>query len=121
MARIISKPIVVVSGSRSINYINFDLYMKPQWYSQILTGGAIGIDTLMEKWCRKNRIENIVYEAKWEIWGKRAGIIRNEEMVNAADAVIVFWDGKSPGSKHVIDYAKKINIPVKVHLIESRD
>lgn len=39
--------------------------------------------------------------ADWTTYGKKAGYIRNEAMAEKADAVIVFWDGKSPGAGHM--------------------
>ena len=44
-------------------------------------------------------------------YGKRAGFIRNCEMVDCCDGVVVFWDGKSKGTKHTIDYASKRGKP----------
>lgn len=48
-----------------------------------------------------------IYDPNWEKWGKAAGPIRNEEMVLAADKVVCFWDGTSPGTKSTIEYALK--------------
>ncbi|HEX3768205.1 MAG TPA: hypothetical protein VHT72_07490, partial [Puia sp.] len=49
----------------------------------------------------------------WTQLGKRAGIIRNEEMGNYAEALIYIWDGKSKGTEHMINYAKKRGL--KIH------
>lgn len=53
-------------------------------------------------------------KADWDIYGKSAGYIRNAEMAKYADACVVFWDGKSRGTKHMIDLAKKEGIGLKV-------
>lgn len=58
------------------------------------------------------------YPAMWEAFGKRAGYIRNEQMVNVADYVIAFWDGKSKGTNMTIVLASR-NPEVKQVLIEN--
>ena len=35
-------------------------------------------------------------------------------MVDIADGVIAFWDGKSKGTKNTIELSKQKNIPVKI-------
>ena len=52
--------------------------------------------------------------ADWGLHGRRAGYIRNEDMAEYADACIVFWDGKSPGSRHMIEIAKKAKLPLRI-------
>ena len=53
-----SKPIACICGSRSIKWVSFSLYLNPEDYGQILTGGATGVDTLAEKWARQHGIGN---------------------------------------------------------------
>lgn len=43
------------------------------------------------------------FPADWDRLGKRAGYVRNAEMANFADTLVAFWDGKSKGTKHMID------------------
>jgi hypothetical protein len=50
----------------------------------------------------------------WDLFGKKAGYMRNEEMAKVADAAIIFWDGKSKGSKHMIDISKKYNLKLRI-------
>ena len=45
--------------------------------------------------------------ADWEKYGNAAGYIRNVKMAQAADFLVAFWDGKSKGTKHMIDNKKK--------------
>lgn len=51
--------------------------------------------------------DNIVMNANWEKHGKSAGYKRNQEMANVSTHLIAFWDGKSRGTKHMIDIAKR--------------
>lgn len=56
------------------------------------------------------------YPAKWEAYGKQAAYIHNEQMVNASDYVVAFWDGKSKGTKITIDLALRNPDVKKVHV-----
>ena len=83
----------------------------------ILSGCAKGADALGEKWFFEHFPCNWVldsYPADWDKHGKAAGPIRNEEMANNADMCVVFWDGESKGSAHMIKTALKKGLLVKV-------
>lgn len=54
------------------------------------------------------------YPADWDTYGKSAGYRRNEDMAKIADACIVFWDGESRGSKHMIDIAEREGLPLRI-------
>ena len=43
-----------------------------------------------------------------------AGPLRNEKMARVADALIAFWDGKSRGTKNMIDLANMKGISVRI-------
>lgn len=116
-----SKPIVLICGSRSIDNINLDWYLNPNDYSEVISGGANGVDTLAERWAKKHNLEFVAYLPNYKAFGgKYAPIERNKEMVHAADVVVAFWDGKSKGTLFTYNYAKKLDVPVVVHLIEER-
>lgn len=121
MSWIISKPIAAIIGSRTITSLNLSQHLSPQDYAAILSGGVTGVDSIVEQWARQNKIEFVLYKSNYKIYGKRAPLIRDEEMVNAADLVIAFWDGQSRGTKYTIDYAKSIGRKVKLFLVEERD
>lgn len=116
-----SKPIICICGSRDITDINLDLFIDPTHVGCVISGGANGIDTLAEHWAKRNKIEFIAYLAQWNKFGKKAGIMRNHEMVEFCDYVFAFWNGKSKGTLDTILYAKKLNVPVFVHLIKEMD
>ena len=121
MPKCTTKPIVCINGSRSITNINLSLFINPSHVGCIVTGGARGIDTIAENWAKANNIEWVCYLPQWDIFGKRAGMIRNEEMINFCDVLISFWDGHSAGTKHAIDYAKNLGRKVIIHLIQDLD
>ena len=116
-----NKPIICINGSRSINYINLDLFIDPNHVGCVVSGGANGVDTLAEHWAKRNHIEFIAYLPQWKKFGKKAGIIRNHEMIEFCDVLISFWDGKSKGTLDTIIYAKKLGVPAYVHLINNLD
>ena len=81
---------------------------------EIVSGKAKGADFLGETYAIEKGYEISYFPAGWEKHGKSAGVIRNEQMANYADALIAFWDGKSRGTKNMIELAKKNNLAVKI-------
>jgi hypothetical protein len=80
----------------------------------IVSGGAKGADLLGEKWANENGVETLIFKPNWSKYGKRAGFIRNEDIVKNSDYIIAFWDGNSKGTENSINLAKKLNIPIKI-------
>lgn len=78
----------------------------------VLCGMAKGADTLGEKWAKENNITVEYYPANWDEYGKSAGYKRNVMMAEDANALVAFWDGKSIGTKHMLDIAKKNDLNV---------
>lgn len=83
---------------------------------QIISGGAKGADKMGEIYAKKRGYDLKIFPTKWDLFGKKAGYLRNEEMAKNADAVIAFWDGNSPGTKHIIRYAEKLGLDT--HLVK---
>ena len=80
----------------------------------IVSGKARGADSLGERYANEMEYKIAEFPANWDKYGKRAGYIRNEEMAKYADACVCFWDGKSKGTKHMIDLADKHNLKLRV-------
>lgn len=78
----------------------------------IVCGMATGADTLGRNYAISNGLEVLEFPANWNRYGKSAGYIRNKEMGNIADSAIVFWDGRSKGSKLMIDIMHELKKPV---------
>ena len=83
----------------------------------ILSGHCSGTDTLAEKYANENGFSLEVYPAQWKLYGRSAGPIRNEQMVNNCDFVIAFWDGKSKGTKSLIQCAREKQKPLRIKYI----
>lgn len=120
VAKIITKPIVTIIGSRDIKFINFNLYLDKNNISQVISGGASGVDTLAEQWAKKNHLDFVAYLPNYRIYGEKAPLVRDREMVEAADHTIAFWNGKSTGTLYTIQYSLSLGHKTIVHLIEER-
>ena len=120
---------VIIAGSRGFsNYkllkekCNEYLREKRKEYNIIIiSGGARGADTLGEKYAQDEGFSLEVFPANWNKFGKSAGFIRNEQMAEVADALIAFWDGKSHGTKHMIEIMKNKKLLVRVVNYETSD
>ena len=80
----------------------------------IVSGGACGADALGERYAKEKGFKLEKYPADWKKYGRSAGPKRNEQMAKICDCVICFWDGKSRGTRSMIEYAKKYGKPVRI-------
>lgn len=80
----------------------------------MVSGGAKGADSLGEQWAKENNIKTLIFLPDWATHGKRAGIIRNKDIINNCDGAIAFWDGQSKGTSHSISLCENSNKPVKI-------
>ena len=96
-----------VIGSRSLNVIFLRDYI-PAATTEIVSGGAKGVDTLAKSYAEEIGCKYTEFLPEYEKYGKAAPIRRNDEIIEYADVVVALWDGKSKGTKYVIDRCKKI-------------
>ena len=111
---------IAVVGSRSIKSIDLDQYLADEHPSEIISGGAIGIDTLAAQWAKERGIPTTVFLPDYRRYGSRAPLVRNEQIVKAADKVIALWDGKSTGTMHTVKTARQNDKPVVLHNLSSK-
>lgn len=113
---------IIIAGSREFDNYNL-LKEKCDYYLSslmklfeiiIVSGHASGADALGERYAKERGLQTELYPADWTAHGKAAGPIRNAEMAQNADIMIAFWDGKSRGTKNMIDVAKKRGLNVRV-------
>lgn len=114
---------VVVAGSRNI--FDYELLKRAIDESgfeitEIVSGGAKGIDSLGEHWAAHNSVACKVFNADWQQFGRRAGPLRNKEMAEYADALIAIWDGESKGTKNMILNAQNSGLQIHVHMTENK-
>lgn len=87
--------------------------------TEIIHGAARGIDSAAHVICDGLwPIRSM--PADWEKHGKSAGPIRNREMAKVADALIAIWDGKSRGTRNMIETAERMGLRVFVFRIDQR-
>lgn len=80
----------------------------------VVCGMAQGTDRLGERYAKERGYAIRYFPADWDNNGRRAGFIRNEQMAQNADALVAFWDGKSRGTKHMIETAQKHKLDIRV-------
>ncbi|OUQ55534.1 hypothetical protein B5E58_12125 [Tyzzerella sp. An114] len=107
---------IAIIGSRSLSINNLEEYI-PKDASEIVSGGAIGIDNSAKNYALSNNIKFTEFLPKYNKYGKSAPLKRNIEIIQYSDYIIAFWDGKSKGTKFVIDNCKKLNIPIEIYKI----
>lgn len=107
---------VAVIGSRSCNNISVDdiICFIPSNCSQIISGGADGIDTLAAQAAKKLNIRLTEFLPDYKTLGKRAPLARNISIIKNSDYVLAFWDYKSTGTRFVITECIKKSIPCKI-------
>ena len=117
---------VAIVGSRNIEYENlqkkaYALLCRniPSGATEIVSGGAVGIDTLAEIYARQNGLPIKVFKPDYARYGKRAPLVRNDEIIHYAQYVLAIWDGSSRGTAYTVASCIKDGIPVKVVTLDS--
>lgn len=111
---------VIIAGGRYFeDYTELcqycDKVLQNQINIEIVSGGARGADTLGEKYAKERNYRLKLFPAAWSKFGRSAGVIRNAEMAKYATILIAFWDGKSRGTRSMINLAEKEGLKVYVH------
>lgn len=113
---------VIVAGSRG--FADYELMCRELdtlfWDSsefgykdiKIVSGMADGADSLAIRYADERKLTKILFPANWKSYHRIAGFLRNEDMLSVATHLVVFWDGKSNGTRHMIEIAKKKGIPI---------
>ncbi|MBV5326158.1 MAG: DUF2493 domain-containing protein [Chlorobium sp.] len=108
---------IAVVGSR--NFSDYELLKETMLKftpSKIVSGGAKGADTLAENYAREYQIDTLIFKPDYKKYGRVAPIIRNATIIDNANIVVAFWNGKSKGTKNAIDNAKRKMKVVKIIL-----
>lgn len=116
---------LIIAGSRDLELtlthlddIMTELKVPIETVTEVVSGGASGIDTLGELWaeCRPDPLKMVRFEADWNTHGKAAGPMRNKQMAIYADmALVIMKKGGSPGSKNMKDHMHRMKKPVFVY------
>lgn len=106
---------VAVIGSRNLKVENLQDYL-PHDTTHIISGGAKGIDTCAREYAQEHDLHLTEYLPDYASYGRNAPLKRNIIIENA-DCMVAFWDGRSRGTKYVIEQCRKQNIPVEVRIL----
>ncbi len=108
---------LAIVGSREFsNYKYLEGLLTPikesiEW---IISGGARGADSLAERYAQNNKIPFLLFPANWDRYGKQAGFMRNQQIVDEADHMIAIPSPNSKGTRDSIRRAEIKGIPVEV-------
>lgn len=105
----------IIAGGRDITdhkHLTDAVKSCPWSVDEVVCGGARGVDQLgaVYAYAMKKPIKH--FPADWNTHGKAAGPIRNAQMAEYADALILIWDGKSRGSASMKREAEKRGLRV---------
>ena len=107
---------VAVIGSRNLKIDDLGKYL-PAETTEIVSGGAKGVDTSAREYALANSIKLTEFLPDYAKYKRGAPLKRNIQIVEYSDMVVAFWDGKSKGTKFVIDNCNKIGKKVVVFTI----
>lgn len=114
---------LIIAGSRSITQRGWvheaidktiaELDTPPSSV-EIVSGGALGVDTLGEDWAVHNGAKLRRMPADWVRYGKGAGFVRNRQMGIYASHLQSFWNGSSSGTRDMNEFAKTAGLWVRI-------
>lgn len=108
---------VAVIGSRGLSVTDLGRYL-PKNTTEIVSGGARGVDTSAREYALSHGIKLTEFLPEYTRFGRSAPLKRNITIIEYSDIVIAFWDGKSRGTKFVIDNCRKLGVEVRVYIID---
>lgn len=111
---------VIIAGSRNItSYAEVlkAIILSGFNITEVVSGRASGVDQLGEKWAKESNIPIKTFSPNWKELGRSAGILRNEDMGDYAEALIAIWDGQSRGTQHMIAFMSDRKKPVFIHKV----
>lgn len=110
----------IIAGSRTVNDIDIVAFAVEQSgfaITEVASGMARGVDMAAVEYAHRRGLPLRPFPADWETEGRAAGYNRNVRMAEWAEALIAIWDGKSRGTKHMIDIARKAGLRVFVYRV----
>lgn len=107
---------VAVIGSREIGSFDTDDLIKhiPLNTTELVSGGAAGIDAMAEEAAHRLGLPITVFRPDYETNGRLAPLIRNSRIVDYADLVLAFWDGRSRGTAYTLRVCVEHGKPFRI-------
>jgi hypothetical protein len=112
---------IIVAGSRSISdeaTVHEAILSSGLNFTELVSGGAKGVDSTAEALAKEYGLPVKRFLPNWKKHGKSAGPLRNKQMADYADALVAIWDGKSRGTKNMVDTMNKLGKPVHLVLVQ---
>lgn len=107
---------VAVVGSRGLTVDDLGKYL-PEGTTEIVSGGAKGIDTCARQYAVSHGIKLTEFLPEYGKFGRSAPLKRNETIIRNSDIVLAFWDGKSHGTKYVINKCREMNVKIEIIML----
>jgi hypothetical protein len=110
---------VAIVGSRGFdnyNYLSKSIEIYFPKIDEIISGGARGADSLGARYAREHEILFTEFLPDWNLYGKSAGFKRNQQIVDATNVLVAYWDGDSHGTKHSIALARAAQKPTLIFI-----
>lgn len=103
-----------IIGSRHITDFNLTRALEGLTITEIISGGAAGVDTLAEEFAQSHGLPLTIFPADWKQQGPKAGPLRNKQIVESCEQLLAVWDGSSKGTDTTIRMAQQAGKPVRV-------
>lgn len=107
---------VAVIGSRGLSVTDLGRYL-PENTTEIVSGVARGVDTSAREYALSHGIKLTEFLPEYTRFGRSAPLKRNITIIEYADIVLAFWDGKSRGTKFVIDNCRRLGVEVRIYIM----
>ena len=113
---------VAIIGSRNLQDQEEYWYNKicesiPKNCTEIVSGGAEGIDTLARRYATEYELIFKEFLPEYNKYGKSAPLMRNMQIIEYANIALVFWDGESRGTAQVIKICCEIDKPLEIFFV----
>ncbi len=110
---------IIIAGGRDFKDYDLlcrkaDKILSRQHEVEVVSGTAKGADKLGERYADERGYAIKRFPADWGTHGRKGGAIRNEDMAIYADGLILFWNGMSRGSRHMLEIATVMKLKTRV-------
>jgi len=110
---------VAIIGSREITKADIESCL-PEGAALIISSGERGAGRAAEMYANERGLSKLIIRPEHKKYGNVARYMRDRLIVDNADVLIVFWNGKNPVAKCIINYAKLKEKEVIINLICER-
>ena len=110
---------MIIAGSRTIEEhiaygecVKWRIENRDKEVTEVVSGTAKGVDRAGEEYAEYYDIPVKRFYPDWDQHGRAAGPIRNRQMAEYADCLLLIWDGSSRGSLSMKHEMERLGKPV---------